>query len=558
MTAPQRALIVIRLSRVSETTTSPERQRQTCLELCQQRGYKVVGCVEDLDVSAGATSPFERPHLGDWLKNHLGEFDVIVFFRADRIVRRLFDLSDLIRWSQEHSVTLVSATESHFDLSTRMGNVLAMLVASIAEMELDAISERNTSAFRHNFKAGKYRGGIPPWGYLPQQNESGTWRLVQDPVQVEVINEVVRRVLGSEPLRAIAHDLTARSVLTPRDRFAEFQGREVQGYEWHSSGLKRALTSQTLLGYAVARQPLTDAQGRVQRNAKGKKVFGPEMPVRNDDGSPVVRAEPVLTREVFDRLGVELAERENRKEPTKRSTGLLLQVVHCGVCGRPAYRLKGGPGRKPRYRCKSVQDRATCGPNPSIPMEYADQTVERTILRMLGKSEHLERVWDSGSDHSAELAEVEARLTDLTGQLGLGVFRQGTPQRAELDRQIEMLAVRQAELSSQAVKPAGWTWQPTGEKFSDWWARQNVTGRNVWLRQRKIRLEFGNGQIRLDLGNLFELTEQMIPSGPVVGWQNLLTTMSESGVRGVTMGADGSLVFEGPNGEVYVEAPDQP
>jgi len=167
VTVVQRALIAIRLSRVTDATTSPERQRQTCLELCQQRGYKVVGYAEDLDVSAGATSPFDRPELGDWLKNRLGEFDVIVFFRADRIVRRLFDLSDLIRWSQQHSVTLVSATESHFDLSTRMGNVLAMLVASIAEMELDAISERNASAFRHNFKAGKYRRrdtavGLPP------------------------------------------------------------------------------------------------------------------------------------------------------------------------------------------------------------------------------------------------------------------------------------------------------------------------------------------------------------------------------------------------------------
>ncbi|WP_236724598.1 recombinase family protein [Mycobacterium avium] len=551
MTVAQRALIAIRLSRVTDATTSPERQRQTCLELCQQRGYKVVGYAEDLDVSAGATSPFDRPELGHWLKNRLGEFDVIVFFRADRIVRRLFDLSDLIRWSQQHSVTLVSATESHFDLSTRMGNVLAMLVASIAEMELDAISERNASAFRHNFKAGKYRGGIPPWGYLPRQDETGTWRLVQDPVQVEVINEVVRRVLDGEPLRAIAHDLTARSVLTPRDRFAESQGREVKGYEWHSSGLKRALTSQTLLGYAVGREPLTDAQGRIQRNAKGKKVFGPEQPVRNDDGSPVVRAEPILTREVLDRLGVELASRENRKEPTKRSTGLLLRVVHCGVCGRPAYRLKGGPGRKPRYRCKSVQDGATCGPNPSIPLEYADEAVERIILGLLGTSERLERVWDSGSDHSTELAEVDARLTDLTGQLGLGVFRQGTPQRAELDRQIEMLAARQAQLSSQAVKPAGWTWQPTGEKFADWWERQDVTGRNVWLRQMNIRLEFDNGQIHLDLGDLFALTEQMLPSGPVVGWQAVLAAMSEHGVRGVTMGADGSLVFEGPNGEVY-------
>jgi site-specific DNA recombinase len=270
----------VRLSRVTDATTSPERQLKACRELCDQRGYDVVGVAEDLDVSAGSTSPFDRPQIGDWLNNRLGEFDVVVFFRADRIVRRLFDLADLIRWSQEHSVTLVSATESHFDLSTRMGNVLALLVASIAEMELDAISERNASAFRHNFKSGKYRGGIPPWGYLPD-NSSGEWRLVQDPEQVSVINEVVHRVLGGEPLRAVAHDLTERKVLTPKDRFGQHQGREIAGYAWHSGPLRRSLTSPTLLGHMVTREPLLDAQGRVRRDSRGKKMFGPETVVRS-------------------------------------------------------------------------------------------------------------------------------------------------------------------------------------------------------------------------------------------------------------------------------------
>src|SRR5690606_39474015 len=91
---PLRALIVVRLSRVTDATTSPERQLGTCQELCDARGYDVVGVAEDLDVSAGATSPFGRPQLGDWLTNRLGEFDVIVFYRVDRIVRRLFDLAD--------------------------------------------------------------------------------------------------------------------------------------------------------------------------------------------------------------------------------------------------------------------------------------------------------------------------------------------------------------------------------------------------------------------------------------------------------------------------------
>ena len=35
-------------------------------------------------------------------------------------------------------------------------------------------------------------------------------------------------------------------------------------------------------------------------------------------------------------------------------------------------------------------------------------------------------------------------------------------------------------------------WQPTGERFGDWWGRQDVTARNVWLRTMNVRAEFGS------------------------------------------------------------------
>lgn len=459
-----RALIAVRLSRVTDATTSPERQVTACKELCAARGYDVVGIAEDLDVSAGKTTPFDRPQLGRCLKRP-GEFDVIVFFRVDRVVRRLFDLADLIRWARTHSVLLVSATESHFDLSSEFGDVIALLIAKVAELELQAISERNASAFKHNFSKGKYRGGPPPWGYMPARDEDGDWRLVQDPVQVAVIHEVIDRVLTGEPLRAIAHDLTGRGVLTPRDRFAQLQGRPTREYAWHSGPLKRALTSQTLLGRAITR----------------------DVAVLDDAGRPIVRSEPIISRDVFDRLGVELAGRENRKEPTVRSSGLLLRVLYCGECGRAAYRLKGGTGRKPRYRCASAQYKDQCS-NRSIQLEWAEQELERRILEHLGPVERRRRVWDPGSDVSDELSEVNAELGDLAESLGTPGFRRGTPQRERLDRRIEALSARQAELSQVTPKPAGWVYEGTGVTVREWWDDATTEERNVWLRQLGMRV----------------------------------------------------------------------
>jgi site-specific DNA recombinase len=545
-----RALICVRLSRSTDATTSPERQLAKCKALCEQRGYKVVGVAEDIDVSAGSTSPFERPQLGDWLANRAQDFDVLVFYRADRIVRRLFDLADLIRWAQSHSVTLVSATESHFDLSTDFGDILALLVAKVAEMELAAISERNASAAQYNIKAGKYRGGVPPWGYLPV-GEKGNWRYVQDPEQVSVINEVVERVLKGEPLRAIAHDLTVRKVLTPRDRFAQSQGRAVKGYEWHSGPLKRALTSPTLMGQVVAREPLLDDNGRPVKDERGRKIFGPEVVVRAVDGSAVVRSEPILTREVFDRVCIELSDRENRKEPTKRSNGLLLRVAYCAVCGEPAYKLKGGKGRAERYRCKSASRVTSCG-GRSIKMELADSLVEAAVLAYLGDSIRLERVWDSGSDNSAELAEIETRLLDMTDAISTPAFRRGTPQREKLLTMMGEIEARREKLAAQAVKRAGWEWRPTGEKFADWWKRQDVAARNIWLRSNGIRFDFNGGNnAHLDMGALDELLKQLAPGATARKWQEGFADMREAGIAGYEIHSDDLVTVHMKDGQQF-------
>ncbi|WP_455900762.1 recombinase family protein [Rhodococcus gordoniae] len=542
---PTRALIVVRLSRVTDVTTSPERQLESCRSLCEQRGYEIVGIAQDLDVSAGLTTPFERPQLGDWLKNRFYEIDVIVVYRMDRIVRRLLDLADLIRWGQTHSVSLVSATESFLDLTSPFGDIIALLVAKVAELELEAISSRIASAYHHNRQLGKWTGGAQvPWGYLPKRTDDGSWRLFPDPEAVPVIQEVAERVLAGEPLRAIAHDLNERKVPTAKDRMNAHLGRELKGYEWTSGGLKRSMTLPTMLGYATVREPKRDATGEIMRDARGRKMYEAEDVLRGPDGSPVQRAEPILTKHVFDQLGVELAGRENRKEPTKRSSALLLRVIHCGVCGRPCYRLKGGQGRRPRYRCSSAQYKSTCG-NSSVVMEELDELVESSVLALMGDSERLQRVWDAGEDNAAELADVDNTLADLVSQLGRGPYRAGTPQRAALDANIEALDKRREELAAATTRPAGWTWQPTGETFRDWWESLDLTQRNVYLRTMGVRVTFDKReklQVHLELGELDKMAQEVKAVGPIETMTKTHATMREAGIQGIETLLDKTVV----------------
>lgn len=553
---PLRALVVVRLSRLTDESTSPERQREACEQLCESRGWTVVGVAEDLDVSAGTTSPFQRPTLSQWIGENgtdpgrAGEFDVLVFYRVDRLVRRVRHLGQMLAWSERYHVNMVSATESHFDLSTPIGRVIAQLVASFAEMELEAISDRIASAYQHNRQLGKWTGGAQlPWGYLPRETEDG-WRLFPDAEAVPVIHEVAERVLAGEPLRAVSHDLTERKVPTAKDRMNAHQGRELKGYKWTSSGLKRSMTSPTMLGYATKRDPLLDAHGNIIRDSRERKQYGPEEILRGRDGSPVQRAEPILAREVFDRVGVELADRENRKEPTKRTSALLLRVIYCDVCGRPAYQLKGGQGRSARYRCASAQYKSTCG-NGTVMKATLDDLVESAVLDLLGSSERMSRVWEAGEDHAAELADLDVTLTDLAGQIGLGVYRAGTPQRAVLDARIAELSHRRDELAAVTTRPAGWAWKPTGETFADWWERQSVQEKNVYLRSMGASVRFDKRdelKVHLELGELYRMAEEVKAAGSMATFTELFDSMTENGIAGVEI-ADGKAVFTSKSGD---------
>ena len=583
---PLRALIVVRLSRETEATTSPERQVAACVALCKERGYEVVGVADDLDVS-GSADPFsrkDRPQLARWLARDYVDsavpgvkntdpcpFDLILFYRLDRLVRSVKNLNRVMLWADENDVLLVSATEGHFDLTQTFGRVIASLVGTVAELELDAIRERTGSAFRHNAQLGKWRGGNPPWGYLPDKT-SGEWRLVQDPVQVQTIREVVQRVLAGEKLRAIAADLTARNVQTTTNRYREVKGQPQARNLWHPQRMRESLESPTMLGQMTVREPVLDRYGKPKRDGKGRKVFGPETVLRQSDGTPLERAVPILSVVEQERVKAELRSREvgvKGADKRKNPPTLLLGCVYCAACGQPAYRMVGGKGRKDRYRCKSVQLYESCSPNTSAPMDYLDEAVTKLILDAVGETERLERVWEVGSDSTDELAEVDALLVDLTGLLGTGPYKAGTPQRAELDRRIAELTKRQESLRATPATPSGWRWVPTGEKFADWWHRQGVESKNAYLRRMGVTVGFiypmvkGYRQVPrlfLELGEVNAMLAE-VQGDTGIGW--MFETMADYEVAGVEIQPgygpgtrvhykDGRIVEVGPDGELIL------
>lgn len=467
-----RVLIVVRLSNLTDETTSPARQLSVCKSYAEARGWSVVGVAEDLDVSASTTSPFDRPSLRSWLDRH-HDYDVILFWRVDRLVRRVTHLASMIEWSEEHAVNLVSATESHFDLSTGVGQALAIMVGVFAQMEAEAISARSKQSFDHLRKEGRYRGGHPPTGYRPEKDEHGNWRLVIDPATGPLVQSLVERVIDGERPTTICADLNRREVQTPHDHFRQSRGKPTKGQLWRPGNLTRLLRSPTLLGQVIVTNGTKDGSGRVR---------GVPEVVRGDDGTPIVTAKPLLTRVEFDRLQAALDSMNGKRGAYKTSTALLLRVLTCGECGRAMYLNKGGRGTTMYYRCASASLGLACG-NKAIRQGDADRTVTKMVLTVVGDQPRMRREFDPGSDVTAELADVDAELVDVAGLIGTGPFKAG-PARERLEARAEALSARRDVLAAQEQRPAGYRLVPTGETVSEHWhALPDDVARNVFLRE---------------------------------------------------------------------------
>jgi site-specific DNA recombinase len=160
------------------------------------------------------------------------------------------------------------------------------------------------------------------------------------------------------------------------------------------------------------------------------------------------------------------------------------------------------------------------------------------VMGLLGSSERMERVWEAGSDHSEELEEINATLVDLTGQLGSGLFKPGTPQRERLEANIAAYVARQEVLQAEVVRPAGWVWQGTGQNFGEWWGKQDTASKNRWLQSREVWLGFDKYGYQFMPVDVEAWLEGMQAAGTAAGWRKILRIMNKREIAGTELLGD--------------------
>ncbi|MDV9172907.1 recombinase family protein [Streptomyces sp. W16] len=412
-------------------TTSPARQRAT-IQLCADRlDFALIGEAADLGVSARRTSPFERPSLSPWL-GRPQEYNAVVWSHVDRAVRSVAHMAELIAWARQHNRTLVfGATEDCRPLMVTPhanGTTIrrCMDLAYAAELEVRTISNRLTDSHEALRAAGRYGGGLVPFGYRKAPHPSGSgWRLAPDPETAAVVRMIVEEVHAGRSLIAIARKLNETGALVPRDRHAQLQGRPLGGrrhghdferFRWTSGTLSKVLRSPSLMGHRVH-------QGRTVRDA---------------GGAPVLIGPPLLTEDEFHILQDILLARSNGTRRERRTTtALLTGVVHCAGCdGRMYFAVRKGYPHGD-YACRATARGDVCPAPAAMRSDWLEDYVLSHYRRTVSAETEVRR------EH---LLRTGVHVTVAKGRSGGGPARLAGPDLSRLTFTIEESpAVRQTD-----------------------------------------------------------------------------------------------------------------
>ncbi|HYS41013.1 MAG TPA: recombinase family protein [Pseudonocardiaceae bacterium] len=474
----KRALLVIRLSHLTDSSTSPERQREIGELACRQREWEVVDTATDLDVSATKFGPFDRPELGKWLNDRADEFDAIVCWRLDRLVRSSADLAKLIAWARENGKDIVSATEG-FDLNTPFGRAMATIIGALAELEAETVRLRVQGAHAALRTMDRWASGVPPLGYVAVNHPSGHGKgLAIDPDAQRLVRDMAARLIEGDSFTNITTWLDESGELTSMDRARLAQGKPVRAKPWTVETVIRVLTSPATMGLKVRKDGST---------------------VLDAEGQPLRMAEPLLDAETWELVQSAAAERRQSGRRRRHSINPLLGIGVCGRCGSQlAHQVTVSRDKAKTWRY------ARCGRTPvnctgtSIPMADGLELLEEAFLTKVGHLEATRSVFVPGTDNRHELSAVRETIARLRRESDQGLIV-GQDDEAEYVVRMRALIARRTELDKEPYRPSRWEHVGTGQTYSTAYAAADENGRRTLVRDSGIRfviyrnkpLEFG-------------------------------------------------------------------
>ncbi|MET8401426.1 recombinase family protein [Streptomyces sp900116325] len=390
-----RAVIYVRISQDrTGAHLGVDRQREDCEALAASHGWEVVEVYIDNDLSAYSGKPRKdyRRMLADL---ELGTATVVIAWHTDRLHRSPTELEEYIDLSQRRGVDTHTVQAGELDLSTSSGRMTARIHGAVARHESEHKAERVARARLQKAKAGKWGGGLRPfgWGVPTGETRKKTLKGTDEEIDVPVLD-----MDKAVPEEAAALEAGTDQILA---------GGSVRGWvRWLAD---KGLTSST--GKPIDHQGARDLLMR-PRNAGIAVYRGEEIGTGG--------WEPIVDEGRFRAVVAILADpsRVSTPGPTPKWFGSMIYLCGHQGCTQTVKCTKTGGGNQPSYRCP---DQHGGGRNA----ETVDAYIEDLLVERLSRPDagDLLQPAADGVDVAGlqmESEQIRRRLTDLAAMFGSG------------------------------------------------------------------------------------------------------------------------------------------
>lgn len=338
---------------------SVEAQKEKLLAFCKSQDWEVYKAYVDDGFRA---TTLNRPEIQKLIEesNHQ-KFNMVVFYKLDRLSRSVKDLNYLIEAFEKNNVAIKSITEP-FDTSSPPGKLMFNMLGSFAQFERELIGERTKLGLYRAFDEGKWIT-TPPYGYNIKDGQ-----LVLNNKEAIFVKRAIELCL----VRNLGIGAIAK-LLKEEDKITRRAGK------WAKNSVWNLLHNPAYCGMTLWKGELRERSHQ-----------------------------PIITKEEFDCIQERLHEKYLIPPHTNCSRNFLLGIIECGKCGA---RLKVSVA-KHKYRYYACTGRENGCDLPYISANAIEEVVLDEIRKTSSDKKTIEQCLKELRQNSAE--EIKTLKKELS------------------------------------------------------------------------------------------------------------------------------------------------
>ncbi|WP_417898457.1 recombinase family protein [Bacillus haimaensis] len=382
----------------------------------------------------------------------MNKFQAVLVWKISRLSRNMLDTLVLLDKFEEYDVKFISYSEN-FDTSSPIGKLVVQLMASIAEMERNTLSENVKLGMTQRAREGSWNGGVV-FGYDSVEKE-----LIVNPKEAEIVQLIFILYAEGSGLKAIANHLNKARYRTKR------------GKHFSINGIATILDNPIYNGKIRWLQVVNwDKKRRRGKNVNPILVEG--------------KHEVIISNELWN---IVQARRQSKSFKQRQSNEpfILSGILRCPTCGHgmvPSITTstkKDGEKRKHRYYVCGVfhnKGSSACKAN-SIRAYDAEDAVINRITAFLNDSDNIHQTIENINKDTVQSnvklkeqlknIEIELKETSAIQEKYLEAFEQNllpvsmlqerlqklTSSRNDLERKKNELSVQLSSSDSKIIPP---------------------------------------------------------------------------------------------------------